>query len=314
MLVSPKYANKNKLRVANRVIVMGGKLHGMQICVVNEDHIPEKDNKIDNENIFGCNLKIKDPDSRMLIMFPTANPGAHGKRNSMLLIGTAGAGKTTNCTDYALLYRLYQYPNPVTHPIYWISRICDDPRLNRLKGKSITIDNGEGEKIKRYIDSKMVYINILSDAVWDKYFVDPDTKLELYFDDTDESCRGNLTNSLVILDDVSGLDPKKSKILENLVRSISNLGRHACTNLIWSRHEYSGYKQSERSSLSEFNFVSIYYRNEMDMRQLNKFSSTILNLPALPDYAQAVGNESNYVTVCNSSPGFVLTKNQIVIV
>lgn len=315
MFVSPKYAKANKLYVSKKIMVVGGKLNGMELDLVESDRIPPNQCKIDYKNIYGSNLSFLDEKSRLLVMFPKNKLGAHGRRNTILLIGSSGAGKSTTCIDYALLYRMVQFPNHVTHPIYWISRTCDDSRLDKLKGKALQItDPDTGETTTRYIDNKMIFVDLRRDSDWDRYFVNPETKLNLYFDEEQGITTGNLTNSLVIIDDASGLPSAKNKILDSLIKEIANLGRHTCTNLVWSRHEYSGYRHTERSSLAEFDLVYLYCKSELNMKQIAKFSKDILNTPEIIEFAREVSNYTRYVAVSTSVPAFIMTSREVVVI
>lgn len=315
MFVSPKYAKSKKLPVCKRLMVLGGKLNGMVIDLIDTDHVPPDATTIDYKNIFGSNLSFLDDKSRLLVMFPKATLGAHGDRNTILLIGASRAGKSTTCIDYVLLYRLIQYPNPKTHPVYWISRTCDDKRLTKLLGTPIRVEDPDtGLMTTRYLDGKIIFVDLRRDSDWDKYFVNPETKLSLYFDEYEGTTTGNLTNSLVVIDDASNLPIQKSKILDSLIRDIANLGRHTCTNLIWSRHEYSGYKHTERSSLSEFDLVYLYCKSELNMKQLAKFSKDILRTPQITDFASEVSHYTRYVAVSTSVPAFIMTSRDVVVI
>jgi GTPase SAR1 family protein len=289
MLVSPKFAKKHKFHVKSQFVILGGSLDNAKLTLIDpSEGDPNLKYDVDYKNVFGTNLNILDPQSKIFIAFDKAKIGSNGKRLTFLVSGPSGCGKTTFCINYMNIYRK-QLKDPEKYPIYFLASITDDRRAEKIPGCTV--------------------INMLDEEMVDYYLIDPETRL---------SCRQDffgkspLNNALIVIDDAENMDKMIRLALDNLLSNIMKFGRHSNTNLIWSRHILSNKDTLIQESLSELMYFVLF--KDMSSGKLNYFCKKYLDYgPSLSDWIRKFSG-SRYTIVHNRCPYFMLNDDKISLV
>lgn len=304
MFVSPVFTSKYGIRPETELRVHGGPLDGMIVHVVQLGPLRSKgiNLNVDYENIYGRSIELKG--GKFLVEYPMPKTGGDGDRFTGLLIGSSGAGKTRTCLTYIYNFRR-MFPNTVKNPVYWISIApCDSKKAKKLLGTStVTVNPTTMEPIVTYRDPLMNTIRITRDSDFERYFLNPHTKLGIYEDDRNGNFYGNLSSALVVVDDVENIPEDRKVLLDNLLSCIMNLGRHTCTSLIWCRHELGGHTSLARKSLKEIKYIGIFNAGGNDIEKYNK--NFLGNLKGLPKFVKA--NCNTHTMIYNRAPKFLLT-------
>ncbi|HNU61859.1 MAG TPA: ATPase/DNA packaging protein [Methanofastidiosum sp.] len=288
MFVSPKFAKKHKLNIKSSFQIIGGKLGGAKIALVDPTEGEDIPTTIDYKNVYGKYINILDNTSNIFLLFDKGNGlGKHGKRMTMVVSGPSGAGKSTFCANYMNIYRK-QLKDGEQYPIYFITSITDDDRIMKIDGCTI--------------------VDLLDPEMLEYYFYNEDTKLTCT---KDMFGNANLNNSLVVIDDAESLDKSIRVLLEDLISNIMKYGRHNNCNLIWSRHTINANNKLIQESLSEIMYMVLF--KDCAHKRLTYFCDKYL------DYGKELVNwirkdsGCRYTIVHNRSPFFVLNDKSIMV-
>lgn len=289
MFVSPKFAKKHQLESKSNFIVIGGPLDGAKLQLIDPSEAKEViDPEPDYKNTFGTCINIHNPQSNIWLSFDKAKEGCKGKRITMLVSGPSGAGKSTFCINYMNVFR-HQNKDPDKYPIYFITAIPDDPRLKKIKGCHI--------------------INIHDPDDIEYYFTDNDTRLS---SNVDVFGRCNLSNSLVVFDDIEGAGSNLKTLLEQSLSDIMKFGRHTNTNLIWSRHTLNSTNRLIQESLAEIMYIVLFKADAY--KRLKYFCEKYLAQGCeLVNYIRKETN-SRFTLVHNRCPFFIMNESFIQVI
>lgn len=281
MFVSLKYAKKHNYNIKSSFQILGGRLNNAKLALIDPtEGDSDEPLTVDYKNIFGKKINILDPLANIFLCFDKGKLGNHGKRITMLVSGASGVGKSTFCINYMNLFRK-QMGDPEKYPIYFITTLTDDPRIDKIKGCTI-IDLNDEEMINYY-------------------FVDPETRLTC---NKDIFGKANLNNSLLVVDDAEGLDKNLRGMLEDVIANVMKFGRHNNCNLIWSRHILNSNNKLIQESLSEIMYIVLF--RDTAHRRLSYFCEKYLDYGK--ELTQWVRKDSccRYTIVHNRTPCFLL--------
>lgn len=286
MLVSPRFAKKYKFDIKSRFHIIGGSLNRAKLCLIDpSEGSDDIDYSVDYENVFGTNLNILDNLSKIFISFPKAKVGNNGQRITALVAGPSGCGKSTFCINYMNVFR-HQMPNADKYPIYFLTTITDDKRVDAIKGCHI--------------------VDLKDDAMIDYYLVNPDTRLTCQQDFFGIS---PLNNALVVVDDAENMSKSLQLVINELLSNIMKYGRHSNTSLLWSRHVINNRNPLIQESLSELMYI-VLFRN-ISHKRATYFVENYLDYPKELVHWIRKGSNCRYTIVHNRCPNFILNEDRI---
>ena len=286
MFVSRSYTRTHRLKPSYSLIIKGDKSpnNGFLIdCVDDRNITVDKKDPAYDVDIFGTQIKLSDPNSKLVIMPPESNPrggkidDADRESNFHYATGPQRCGKTYTATEIATLYHEF---NPRSQ-IVLISPVNDNKNLKKL-----------GVKVLNCVDPEKAYAN----------FVDPDTKVQ----------SSMFKNSLVIFDDLEAIQCNKDlknvyEHILSLMNSFLTTGRHQNTSCIIIRHKTCDHNHSTTPLLESKWFHFYPGGPDRDIRYTLKHYCGY-NAKQISDFI-ALGDTNRRVSTFNHRPQSVVAEN-----
>lgn len=239
-----------------------------------------------NDYCLGKNVRVKDglvlPDIKRF----SRKTGEHGDRVVFYISGTSNSGKTYQCAKLAQRYNL---KNP-KNEIFWISPMCDNKDINKLSPHKINC--------------------IQEDKVMFNFF--GEDRIRILNDDG----TSDFDNSLVIVDDLEGIQIKDMKLKDKVIQSIYNniinpilsIGRHHNISLILVKH-LSNAGHLTREILNECDWIILFpYR--LSEAQWDYFSNKYFHFDKKN---RTKYKDASVLYYHNNSPTAVLANGEITI-
>ncbi len=291
MIVSKSYAKFNNLFNDSYLkpvafVKIKGKNGGI-LCILPNDHYADgREIIIDNEDVFGKEIQCDSRHSFQLL--PNLNANIQDNiRDISYFTGRSGSGKTYQA---GLLAQEYKKLFPNRRIIYISPQKLerDDVllKLNPLVGECA---------------GPNAYTN----------WVDPETRFQIEGgeDKNGKQIKSPFDKSLVIIDDLEGLNDKKVKAgLDNFISSILHTGRHRSISVCFLKHLSTTGKDT-KSILNESHYITIF---------------PMANSPSSVDYLLKtyVGLDkeklkyikdlrTRWITFHLNNPGFLLTEKEL---
>ena len=175
----------------------------------------------------------------------TRKTGENGERVVFFITGSSGSGKTYIATKLSILYRDMNKKNK----IIWISPKMDNKDLKIISNAKIKLNTEEAILENFYNEeTKIIYDN-------------------------------QFNNSLVIIDDIEGINIPDKKIntavhryIQSIIDTILNVGRHNNTSLIYINHKSCNGHETAKI-LNECDYIINFPRNTNN-QQLNYLYKT----------------------------------------
>lgn len=261
-----------------------GKKGGV-LAILPQDHYNGEPIKVDGEDVFGKNIELNSTNALQLL------PNLRSKtqkniRDIGYVCGKSNSGKT-----------------------YWVGQFAKEYKALYPKRKIIYISPQALQE-----NDILLQVNPLLATTYGEEgvvnWVDPETRFQIPegYDDKGKQIKSEFDNSLIIIDDLEGVNDRKVKQgLDNFISSILHTGRHRAITVMFLKHTACDGK-STKSILNETNFITIFRGNSGSKIDYLLQTYVGLNKKQLKEVKEL---RDRSITFHNNIPNFYFTDKEI---